>query len=478
MPAARRDAGEMPAARRDAGEAPPRGIFGAVLRFFGTGPDRPPFSADRAVVGRVYERKRWSVFLSVTFGYGLFYVCRINFAVAKGPLLDEKILDTAEMGIIGSALLLVYALGRLTNGFLADRSNIRRFMATGLLVSAAINLLLGSAALFAAFLVLWGLNGWFQSMGSAPSVVALSHWFSNRERGTRYGVWSVSHAIGEGLTFAVTSVVVVELGWRWGFWGPGLLGAAAALILYRTLADRPQTYGLPHVADYRDDHTGGYGVKGPVRGLQLAVLRRPAIWILGLASAAMYMARYGMLSWGVVYLTEGKGYDPISAGAVLSAFPIASLAGAATSGFVSDRFFASRRNVPVLLYGLGEIAALAAFFLVPSGHPTLASAIMVLFGFSLGGLLVFLGGLMAVDIVSQRAAGAAMGVIGLFSYVGAAAQDLASGLLLQANRIQVGDRIWYDFDPLRWFWIGASVLSLVLTLTLWNVKADSRPARE
>ena len=88
------------------------------------------------------------------------------------------------------------------------------------------------------------MNGWFQSVGSAPSVVALSHWFGKKERGTRYGIWSASHSIGEGLTFVGTSVLVASFGWRWGFWGPGLVCLLAALVMYRTLGDRPQTYGL------------------------------------------------------------------------------------------------------------------------------------------------------------------------------------------------------------------------------------------
>ena len=39
--------------------------------------------------------------------------------------------------------IFTYAIGKFTNGFLADRSNINRFMTTGLLVTALVNLCLG-----------------------------------------------------------------------------------------------------------------------------------------------------------------------------------------------------------------------------------------------------------------------------------------------------------------------------------------------
>jgi MFS transporter, OPA family, sugar phosphate sensor protein UhpC len=61
--------------------------------------------------------------------------------------------------MIGSAFFYTYAFGRLTNGFLADHANIKRFYPAGLLISAIINLLMGWTALFWFWIILWGLNG-------------------------------------------------------------------------------------------------------------------------------------------------------------------------------------------------------------------------------------------------------------------------------------------------------------------------------
>ena len=471
-------------------------MLGRITDFFRTGSDRPPFSEDPREIRRLYERRRWSVFLSVTLGYGVFYVCRLNFAAATKPLLDEGLLSGTEIGLIGSVFFVVYAVGKLVNGFLADRSNIRRFMSTGLLGSALVSLVLGFNSVFLVFALLWGVSGWFQSAGSAPSVVALSHWFSKRERGTRYGIWSMGHSIGEGLTFVGTAMLVSALGWRWGFWGPGLLGIAAALVLFRTLADRPQTYGLPRVAEYRQDFPVGGRSASSVGATQRDVLRNWAVWVLGLSSACMYVARYGMNNFGMLYLQTAKGYTLVESGTVLGMYPTLALIGASTSGLLSDRLFGSRRNVPALLYGLLELGALAGFFLVPPGYQWADMLLVAVFGFALGGLLVFLGGLMAVDICSQRAAGAAMGVVGLFSYLGAAIQNTVSGVLIDAGTTQLpalpafpclgslgagpadlaiaaGNVPFraYELGSLAWFWVGASVLSLLFALTIWRVKA-------
>jgi len=95
---------------------------------------------------------------------------------------------------------------------------------------------------------------------------------------------------------------------------------------------------------------------------------------------------------------------------------------------------------------------------------------MLLFGMGLTGLVTSLGGLFAVDIAPKRVAGAAMGVIGIFSYIGAGIQEQVSGALIQKGMTLVGDVRTYDFGPAITFWIGSSILSLLLAASLWRTK--------
>lgn len=444
-------------------------MIARVVRWFATGPDRPQI-ADAAIVRKIYERRRWRAIIWLVVGYGFFYTCRLSLSVAKKPMLDEGILSVEQMGIIGSILLYVYAFGKLFNGFLSDRANIRRFMSTALLCSALANLTFGFVSGFYLFAILWGLNGWFQSVGSAPSVVSICQWFSNRERGTRYGIWAGAHNLGEGMTFVGTALLVEAFGWRWGFWGPGLICIVIAVFLFAFLSDRPQTYGLPHVADYRQDFTAGKPTGASVGEQQLVVLRHPVVWILGLSSACMYMARYGINSWGIFFLQEGKGYSLVDAASAMAAYPVMGLLGAICSGLISDRFFGARRNMPTLLYGLLLVASLVLLYVSPAGSIWMDAATLGMFGFAIGGLIVFLAGLIAVDILPKRAAGAAKGVIGLFSYLGAATQDWISGILIERSARVVDEVTVYQFGKAFAFWLGASVVSLLLALVAWNQK--------
>ena len=444
------------------------------FRFFATGVYLP-VTEDEAEVDSLYKKYRRSVLLAATLGYGFAYPLRLAMSIVKKPLLDAEIFTASELGMIGSALFYVYAVAKLTNGFLVDHANIKRFFAVGVLLSSIVNLAMGWSTVFWVWVLLWGLNGWFQGFGAPTGAVALSNWFSNRERGRYYGIWSTAHSVGEGLTFIVVGPLLVSFfGWRAGFWGPGLFGIFTAIGIYTFLKDRPQTLGLPSVADWKNDH--GYTVSGDqdgaksTRQLQLSILKMPAIWVLGLASATMYTTRYAVNSWGILYLQEELGYTLGQAGGLIGISTLAAILGSVAYGFISDKLFASRRPPATLIFGLLEVIALLLIFYGPAESPGLLTAAFILYGFTLSGILAALGGLFAIDIAPKKAAGAAMGIMGVFSYIGAAVQEQISGHLIEAGTTLVEGVRDYDFSTVILFWIGSSVVSLLLASSLWRVR--------
>jgi len=342
--------------------------------------------------------------------------------------------------------------------------------------SATILVAMGFCSSFYLFAALWGLCGWFQTFGAAPCVVSLNQWFSNKERGTLYGIWFSAHNIGTGLTYIFTAHIVAAFGWHMGFIAPGVLGVSAAIFLYLFMYDRPQVYGLPPVSVYSGEQTHAEHKAhdtNPVFKAQFAVIIRPAVWVLGLSSAACYVTRYAFESWGVVFLTEAKGYSLMKASAIISISQFAGIAGAVTCGLISDKFFHHKRSVPCLLFGIFFVLSTATFVYVPAGHPWSDYVSMMFFGYTVYALVTYLGGLMAVDICSKKATGAAMGVIGLFSYAGASLQEAVGGYLINAHKaIGVDGKTIYDFTTVGNFWVIASVFALALPLLVWNAKHE------
>jgi len=391
------------------------------------------------------------------------------------PALRIGIFTPEELGQIGAALFYGYAAGKLTNGFLSDHTNTRRFMVTGLLVSACCNIAMGFSTALTAFIIMWALNGWFQSFGAASSVVTLSRWFSNSERGIFYGIWSSSHSIGEGLTFIGTAIIVECFGWRAGFIGAGAFALLVCVLLYIFLKDRPQTLGLPSVAEWKKE-TAAQAAPKPspkeIRAIQREIFKHPTVWVLGLASASMYITRYAVNNWGILYLQEYRGMGMKEAGALLGINTIAGIGGCIAYGFISDKLFGARRPPVNLIFAIFEILALIVIYYVPNTSYTVLAIAFAVYGFTLSGLLAVLGGLFAVDVVSKKATGAVLGFIGIFSYIGAALQEQASGWLIGRASHLVDGVMVYDFSLPRLFWVGMAFLSMVLAASLWKVRAE------
>lgn len=444
-------------------------MFKRIIDFFRISAPDASFG-DRSE--KTFRRIRMATFISATCGYALYYVCRLSMNIVRKPIVDEGLFNETQLGIIGSCLFFVYAVGKLANGFLADRCNVRRFMSAGLLLTALVNLILGFSNMFIVFAVLWGLNGWFQSMGAPAGVVSLNRWYSSKDRGTYYGFWSASHNLGEAITFITIALLVTGMGWRYGMIGAGLIGLIGFMMLLLFMKDTPQSQGFLINKGEEEISHNSKKQDQDFNEAQMAVLKNPAIWVLALASAFMYISRYAVNSWGVFYLEAQKGYSTLDASFIISVSSVCGIIGTVFSGWLSDKFFKGSRNVPALIFGLVNTLALCLFLLVPGKVFVVDFIAMVLFGLGIGVLICFLGGLMAVDIAQRAAAGAALGVVGIASYLGAGLQDIMNGILIQGNKTIINGVETYDFTYVSWFWIGAALLSTLLTLLVWNAKRN------
>src|SRR5690606_35568213 len=180
-------------------------------------------------------------------------------------------------------------------------------------------------------------------------------------------------------------------------WAPGVLCFGAAVALYFSLRDRPQTEGLPSVRawqrylDVRRAATDAGATKAEALAAakndddpevtagpsddepkkltsQVRILLLPAVWICGLASACMYVTRYAVNSWGVLYLQEEHGFSLEKAGLLLAINTVMGIFGSFAYGFISDRFFGARRPPVTLIFGALETLSLFLIFFGPTGN--------------------------------------------------------------------------------------------------------------
>ena len=308
-----------------------------------------------------------------------------------------------------------------------------------------------------------------------PAIISLSRWYPLKERGTYYGFFSARHNLGEFFSFLFVGSIVTFAGWQAGFFGSAAAGAIGVIVILCWLHDTPESKGLPPVETLAHEKSRSQADRS-VKEIQKQVLKTPAVWILAAASAFMYISRYAINGWGVLFLQEAKGFSDSEAISIVSINALLGILGTVLSGWFSDKLCKGDRKLPALLFGILNSVALT-LFLYGGTEVWVNVLAMVLFGIAIGVLICFLGGLMAVDIVPRKATGAALGVVGVASYCAAGIQDVASGWLIDAHITVAADGTKvYDFAPVAFFWIAASVISFLLPLLNWKSNVSDKQA--
>ena len=421
-----------------------------------------------------YKRLRARTFWGVTVAYTLYYVCRGTLGVVKQPLIDGGVLTAGQLGIIGSAFYFVYAVGKFTNGFIADYCNIRRFMAVGIGISAAINLILGvlgmlatpvgmaSLLIFAVFLLLWGANGWMQSMGSPPGTISLSRWFPLTQRGTRYSIFSSTPQLGKSVSMVMTGFIVAAAGWQWGFLAAAVAGVIGLIVSLVFISDTPESEGLPSVQELSGEPLREMDKK-PTRELQKWVFRHPGIWVIAISTAFLYITQHAVSDWGVLFLQKQKAFSLSTAAQIIGYAEAFGITGNLIAGWLSDVVFRGNRVRPVVLAGILAVASLFGFLFLGGGF-ALNMAFVAVFSFSFSIVFCIVAGLMALDFVPRKATGAALGIVGISSYAAAGLQSMVSGFLIGGFSADG----FYNFYPVSVFWIVACLLAFVLPVIGWK----------
>ncbi len=422
---------------------------------------------DDEVVKKQYRYWRWRIFLGMYVGYTFYYFTRKSFTFAMPAMMQDLGFDKSDLGILGSVMAITYGMSKFLSGMLSDRANPRYFMAIGLILTGILNILFGLSSSIIFFAIFWGMNGWFQGWGWPPCARLLTHWYSQKERGTWWGFWNTSHGLGGALIPLIAAFCAQYLGWRYALYIPGVTCIAVGLFIINRLRDTPQSLGLPPIEKFRNDYPAVKQTEEKEISLKdilfRYVLSNRYIWILAFAYFFVYIIRAAINDWSVLFLVETKGYSLLTAGACVCWFEVGGICGSLTAGWASDKIFQGRRGPINVIFSLGVVAAIAALWLSPGSAPIRDSLLMFTIGFLIFGPQMLIG-MAAAELSHKKAAGTATGFTGWIAYLGAAAAGYPLGKLTQ----ELG---WYGFFSILCICGAASVL---LLLPLWSVKSNPK----
>lgn len=427
---------------------------------------------------------QWRVIIGSMIGYSMFYFVRKNFSFAVPALGEEYGITDTSFGVIMTLVGLIYGVSKFINGFIADRSNARWHLAIALSACVIFNMAFGWSAelsrwitgsesgpdfvngMVATMAVLMILNNIFQGAGFGPCNRLMVHWIPPKELATKMSLWNMSHSIGAGIVAVICGSVVGTMGWRWCFWIPAFIAAAGVLFIIATLRDTPKSVGLPELADTKteldDEDTGENYRKFVIQ----KVFMNPVVWVIASTALFLYIVRFAVLDWGPKLLQQGDNQlSPALAGWTIGIFEVAGCLGMVSAGWITDHVFKGKgQRVCVIEMCLTGLCLLTIHFLPEGTSPVAMLVLLALAGFFLYGpqaLFCVISG----NQVTKKAASAAGGFIGLFSYASVIFTGTGVGILSD----RFGDAFWNNLFLIM---AGVAIAGGLIIATLWNIKDD------
>lgn len=384
--------------------------------------------------------KRFLILFSLL--YCALYCCRLNLSNAAPLMMRDLGWDKADIGIITGSLFWSYGLGQAINGRLSEIFGPYRFLIAGSVLSVAANLVFSFQTSLAAMILIWCLNGYFQSMTWTPGLACLTQWWPAAKRGFATGVAHAFSGFGQAAATASVSaafLLMPGLGWRSAFLLPALLPLLALLFFLLLAKASPAKIDLPPYQESVEQISREEKRMANIATTQARLypyrylLGKPAFLLWLFVAFATGFARYGLVTWIPLYFIDQFRIN-ITEGLLASlSLPAGMGLGTLVVPWLSDHLYLRNRLRACLHCALAGAAAVALLMLFDPRiaiHMVFAQLLLFMAGFAIyainGTAWAF-----ATDLGGRVFSGTAAGALNFSAYMGAAAQSFIYGFLLE-----------------------------------------------
>jgi OPA family glycerol-3-phosphate transporter-like MFS transporter len=425
---------------------------------------------------RAFRTRRFMNWFPLGITYATFYMGRYNLNVSSKTMMDYFHLTKEQFGTIATAGFWTYALSVIVNGPLSDRIGGKKAILIGSAGTAALNLVIGllflsgwQTKIIVGMSLLYAVNQYFQSYGAMSIVKVNAPWFHVRERGIFGGIFGIMISSGYFLALTVGGWILAALPWYWVFIIPAAAIATMGVIDLFLVEDSPAKAGF---ADFDTEDATAHDADRdrPIdwHHLVTRVFTNPVIVTLAFAEFCTGFVRQGLMLWFVPFLKEVHN---VSAGSFLFSVAtigvtVGGIVGGLLCGYLSDRWFQSRRPPVAFIFYLGQIASL--FVLGRAAAPGLAAFMIGFTCLWIFGVHGMLSGTASMDFGGTKGAATTAGILDGVQYVASG----LTGFLLGHFLDRFGWGAWtYMIMPF-------SLIGALLMMRLWNESPMKRPARE
>ena len=167
------------------------------------------------------------------FGINLLNYLDRYVAASVAPMVQKELhLTDSEIGLFGTAFLLVYAIAALPFGYWADRGIRKNVIAVGVAIWSLATLFTGFARNFAQLFLSRAVLGIGEASYYPAGTSLLSDYFPKEQRGRVMSIWGAGSTLGIAVGFAGGGYIAEKFGWRYAFFFAAIPGIICALLAF------------------------------------------------------------------------------------------------------------------------------------------------------------------------------------------------------------------------------------------------------
>ncbi|XP_034234377.1 glucose-6-phosphate exchanger SLC37A2 isoform X2 [Thrips palmi] len=251
------------------------------------------------------------------------------------------------LGALDSAFLFAYALAMFASGFVAERVNLRYFLAMGMMLSGIASYLFGLARFLdihhlSYFVIVQVFGGIVQTSGWPGVVTVVGNWFGKSKRGFIFGVWNSHTSLGNILGTTLAGYYV-ERDWGLSFMMPGLVMGICGLVIFMFLAPHPVNVGCGRPTHLQESsrllQPDGTSLSGdrPHKAIGfLGALRIPGVIEFSMSLFFSKLVSYTFLYWLPKYIKTATSLSPRQSADLSTLFDVGGIIGGIMAGVISD----------------------------------------------------------------------------------------------------------------------------------------------
>lgn len=382
---------------------------------------------------------------------------RFGYAMILPSMRQDLGLNYTQTGILATANYLGYTLGALAIGILILRFGSRWTIGGATLLVGLAVILTGLVNSYELALGLQLVAGVAAVIALSPAMALATAWFSPRLRGRAAGAMAAGGPLGQLVTGPLMPALIATVGvaaWRFGWLILGSLIVVAGVLNLLFQRDRPADLGLLPMGASKAEE------KVSVRPDLRRAYTMPVVWYIAGLALLSTLEAVSFNTFFAVYLTQERGLDAGTAGALWAFSGLVGIISGFTWGGVSDRV--GRKYALLAVY---LVQALCFALFAVGGSLLVYAACAFLYGFTARANFTIMAAFCG-DLLGPRLAAAAFSINNLFAGAGLALGPAIAGMIADSTS---------SFTLAFWGSAGAAVLGAAGTALLRNRPVERRP---